>query len=94
MVFEDAHDGYDYIKGRYSERNFNLVGAETELYIQQHKSGKYDAPFETFKINLHGFPFKVSKIIIDKEEVIFGNIKVNGSNSFVVNKDFTEIQIM
>ena len=94
QVFEDAHDGYDYIKGRYSVRNFNLLGVETELYIQQHKSGKYIAPFETFKINLHGLPFKISKITIDKEDFIFDDVKVNDSNSFVVNKDFTEIQMM
>ena len=52
------------------------------------------APFETFKLNLHGFPFKVSKIKIDKEEFAFDTIKVMGENAFVVNKDFTEIQIL
>jgi alpha-glucosidase len=94
QIYDDAHDGYDYIKGRYSLRNFNLIGGKTELSIQQHKSGKYIAPFETFKINLHGFPFNISKIKIDKEEFLFEKIKVKGKNSFIITKDFTEIQIL
>ncbi|WP_142784548.1 glycoside hydrolase family 31 protein [Changchengzhania lutea] len=94
QVYEDAHDGYDYKKGRYSLRNFSLIGKKKELIIQQHKSGKYMTPYKTFKLKLHGLPFKVSKIKIDKEEFLFEDIKVNGDNTLIVNKDFTEIHIL
>ncbi|MFP2995076.1 glycoside hydrolase family 31 protein [Spongiivirga sp. MCCC 1A20706] len=93
-VFEDAHDGYDYIKGRYSLRNFKLTGKPNELIIQQYKSGKYITPYNTFKIELHGLPFKIFKIQIDNEEALFEDVRVNGDNTLVVTKDFTELHII
>ncbi|MCH4552178.1 glycoside hydrolase family 31 protein [Aestuariibaculum lutulentum] len=94
QVYEDAHDGYDYIKGRYSLRNFTLTGKTTELIIQQHKLGKYTTPYDTFKLQLHGLPFKIKKVIIDKVEYSFKDIKLNGDNSFIINKDFTDLHIL
>ena len=38
---EDANDGYDYKKGRYSQRSFKLNGKTNKLSIQQHKLGKF-----------------------------------------------------
>ena len=92
-LYEDATDGYDYLKGRYSLRNFNIVGKKDTLTIQQFKSGKYTTSYETFKINLHGLPFKILKVQIDKEEILFKDLKMNRDNSFEVSKEFTEIHI-
>ncbi|MFL1010523.1 glycoside hydrolase family 31 protein [Flavisericum labens] len=94
MVYEDAHDGYDYIKGRYSLRNFKLHGKKDELIIQQHKSGKYVTTYKTFKLNLHGLPFKISKIEVDNVEIPFKNLKLNGDNTLTLTKEFTELHIM
>ncbi len=93
QIYDDAHDGYDYIKGRYSLRDLTLIGKENELIIQQYKSGKYTAPFETFKLRLHGLPFKVTKLEIDKEGFICEDVKENGETILTVSKDFTEIHI-
>lgn len=94
MVYEDANDGYDYIKGRYSLRHFKLTGKKNELIIQQHKSGKFITTYDTFKIKLHGLPFKVFKIQIDNEEILFEDMKVNGDNTLVVTKEFNELHII
>ncbi|MBP0902918.1 glycoside hydrolase family 31 protein [Mariniflexile gromovii] len=94
QVFEDAQDGYDYIKGRYSLRNFKLVGKENTVIIQQFKSGKYTTPYETLKIIFHGLPFEISKIQIDNEEALFEDVKLNGDNTIVVSKEFTELHII
>ena len=93
-LFDDAHDGYDYTKGRYSLRTLKLTGKKDELIIQQHKSGKFDASYKTFKLNLIGLPFKISTIQIDNEEIKFEDIKVNGDNILIVDKEFTELHIM
>ena len=71
-----------------------LTGKKDELIIQQHKSGKFDAFYKTFKLNLIGLPFKISTIQIDNEEIKFEDIKVNGDNTLVVDKEFTELHIM
>jgi alpha-glucosidase len=94
QVFEDAHDGYDYIKGRYSLRNFSLTGRKDELIIQQYKSGKYTTSYETFKLQLHGLPFKISKVKIDKLEYSFEDLKLNDDHTLIVSKDFTDLHIM
>ncbi|RKR06454.1 alpha-glucosidase [Maribacter vaceletii] len=92
-VYEDAQDGYDYAKGRYSLRNFKLVGKETQLSIQQFKSGTYITSYETIKLNLHGLPFKIKEVSIDNEKVFLKDIKHNGTNSIVISKDFTGLNI-
>jgi len=94
LLYDDAHDGYDYKKGLYSLRNFKLVGKEKELIIQQHKSGKFITEYETFKLKLHGLPFEISTIQIDNEEILFEKVKVNGDNTLIVDKNFTQLHIM
>ncbi len=93
FLYEDANDGYDYKKGRFSLRNFTLVGKSKELIIQQHKFGKYITDYDTFKIKLHGLPFKITTIQVNNEEINFKDVKVNGDNTIIVNKDFTELHI-
>lgn len=91
-VYEDAHDGYDYKKGRYSLRNFTLVGKKESLTIQQFKSGKYTTSYETFEIKLIGLPFKVERIEIDNEAFDLNNL--SAENTMIISKDFTEIYIV
>ena len=94
VLFDDAHDGYDYTKGRYSLRTFKLTGKKKELIIQQHKEGKYIAEFETFKIIIHGLSFEIKEIQIDNVVIPLDHIKSNGSDIMSVDKDFTEIHII
>ena len=94
VLFDDAHDGYDYTKGRYSLRTFKLTGKKKELIIQQHKEGKYIAEFETFKIIIHGLSFEIKEIQIDNVVIPLDHIKSNGTDIMSVDKDFTEIHII
>ena len=92
-LFDDAHDGYDYTKGRYSLRSFKFTGKENEVIIQQHKEGKFLAEYETFEIRIHGLPFKIVETEVDN--VVKPVEILNGGNvsSFVVDKDFTELHL-
>ncbi|MGC6431224.1 MAG: glycoside hydrolase family 31 protein [Jejuia sp.] len=94
MVYEDANDGYDYIKGRYSLRSFRLLGKKKELIIQQHKTGKYTTSYKTFKLNLHGLPFKIKKVQVDNVDIPLKDLKINGDNSLTLIKEFTELHIV
>lgn len=93
-VYEDSGDGYDYKKGRFSLRNFTLLGKKNELIIQQFKAGKHETSYQTFKIRLHGLPFKVDKVQVDNETIAFSDIKLNGDNTMVVTQNFTELHII
>lgn len=93
-LYEDANDGYDYNKGRFSLRTFNLTGRANDIIVHQHKSGKFKTSYHSFIIKLHGVPFQISKIKIDKEELDFDDVKVNGDNTIVVTKEFAELHII
>jgi len=92
-VYEDANDGYDYTKGRYSLRHFSFIGKENKVTIKQHKSGTFTTSYETFKINLIGLPFDIKTIKIDSEEIPFEHLKLT-YRTFEVSKDFNQIQII
>ena len=93
-LYEDANDGYDYKKGRFSLRSFNLNGKSNKLSIQQYKLGKFITSYDTFKIVLHGLPFTIQKIYVDNEEFAVEDLKVNGDNIIVITKDFTNLNIV
>lgn len=94
LLFDDAHDGYDYTKGRYSLRTFKLNGKSNELIIQQHKEGKYVTSYETFMMKFHGLPFKIKTVQLDNVEIPFSEIKLNGDNTMVIDKNFSQLHII
>ncbi|KQB42243.1 glycoside hydrolase family 31 protein [Flavobacterium aquidurense] len=94
VVYEDAQDGYDYKKGRYSFLSFRTIGKEKELIVQLHKEGKYDTPYSKYKINLIGLPFKVTEIEIDNEKIEFDKIAFEENHFLIVDKEFNELHII
>ncbi len=93
-VYEDAQDGYDYTKGRFSLRSFAFTGKENEIIIQQHKNGTYITEYESMKIELIGLPFTINQIEIDNVVVPLKDLKFNpNDNTVVVPKDFAELHI-
>lgn len=94
VVYEDAQDGYDYKKGRYSFLSFRTIGKEKELIVQLHKEGKFDTPYTKYKINLIGLPFKVTEIEIDNEKIAFDRFSFEENHFLIVDKEFNELHIV
>ncbi|MFT4831083.1 MAG: alpha-glucosidase [Psychroserpens sp.] len=92
-VYEDGQDGFDYKKGRYSLRNFKLRGKDDQLIIQQFKDGTFITSYETIKLKFHGLPFQIKTIQVDNEVVTFEDVKLNGSNSIELSKEFTVLEL-
>jgi alpha-glucosidase len=93
VVYEDAQDGYDYKKGRYSFLTFQLTGKDTELNIQLHKEGKYDTSYSKYKINLIGLPFKITSIEIDNEKFAIDIEALERDSYLIVDKEFNVLHI-
>ena len=92
QIFEDASDGYDYIKGKFSLRNFSLTGKDNSLSIQQFKSGKYTTEYDTFEMSLIGLPFVIEEVKVDHEKIDITHL--NKDNPvLVLSKEFTLLQI-
>ena len=94
QLFDDAHDGYDYKKGRYSLRTFKVTGKKNELILQQHKQGKFDADYNNFNIIFHKLPFKITSIQIDNVVVDVNKSNTAGIQSITVDKEFTELHLI
>ncbi|MCD2259347.1 glycoside hydrolase family 31 protein [Psychroserpens luteolus] len=94
QLFDDAHDGYDYTKGRYSLRSFKLLGKSNELIIQQHKEGKFNAKYKTFELRIHGLPFEIKEIQLDNVIVPLDHVKTNGVSNMIIDKEFTELHFI
>lgn len=94
QLFDDAHDGYDYTKGRYSLRIFKLTGKSNELIITQHKEGKFITEYESFEIKIHGLPFDIIETEIDHEVKTVNISNTDKISSFIVDKEFTEIHLI
>ncbi len=92
-VYEDAGEGYDYNKGDFSIRNFRLHGKKKELIIQQFKDGAYISPYETFKIQISGLPFKIKSIQVDNEAVPLKSVRLNGANTIEIDKNFNVLHL-
>jgi alpha-glucosidase len=94
QLFDDAHDGYDYKKGRYSLRTFKVTGKKNELILQQHKQGKFDADYNNFNIVFHNLPFKITSVQIDNVVVDVNKSNTTVFQSITVDKEFTELHLI
>ena len=93
QLYDDAHDGYDYKKGRYSLRTFKLTGKKNEFILQQHKQGKFDAAYQKFNVVLHNLPFTITSLQIDNVETSFNSASTAGAQSITLDKEFTELHL-
>ena len=94
VVYEDAQDGYDYKKGKYSFLSFQTNGKQNELIVQLHKEGKYDTNYTKYKMNIIGLPFEVKIIEIDNVEVPFDRNTLEKEGYLIVDKEFATFRIV
>ncbi len=92
-LYDDAHDGYDYKKGRYSLRTFKVTGKKTEFILQQHKEGTFDASYTKFNVVLHNLPFTITSVQIDNVEISIESSESFGSQTIILDKEFTELHL-
>ena len=93
QLYDDAHDGLDYKKGRYSLRTFKVTGKKNEFILQQHKEGKFDAQYKQFTLVFFDLPFEIKTIEVDNVTVPIHHLVCDGASSITVDKQFTEIHL-
>ncbi|RYG53391.1 MAG: DUF4968 domain-containing protein [Chitinophagaceae bacterium] len=92
FLYEDAQDGYDYNKGRFSLQSFNFSGKENQIVLTRHKEGKFETTYGTFRVTIHGLPFRIKSVYVDNERREPDTLQFDG-NTFVIEKDFSELHI-
>ena len=93
-IYEDAHDGYDYKRGKYLRKKIKVYGKSKELLIDQFREGRFQTSYTKVKINLIGLPFKLSSITVDTETVSLSDLNYNQEEqSIIVDANFHSILI-
>lgn len=92
-VYEDANNGYDYKKGRYSLSNYKLIGKDNSLVIQLFKDGTFNTEYKKMRLNFHGLPFEIDSVKIDNEEIPLHTVSSNESNDLLIDKNFTLLHL-
>ncbi|EAR11537.1 Alpha-glucosidase, family 31 of glycosyl hydrolase [Polaribacter irgensii 23-P] len=93
ILYDDAHDGYDYKKGRFSLRTFQVTGKKEELIIQQHKRGEFNADYSKYKMVFHNLPFTITAIQIDNVAIKLEDLNISGSQTISIKKEFSELHL-
>ena len=93
QLYDDAHDGYDYKKGRFSLRTFKITGKKEEFILQQHKRGDFNASYTKLNIVLHNLPFTITSIQIDNVEIDLNSLNGDKTQSISIDKEFTELHL-
>lgn len=95
IVYEDASDGYDYKKGRYSLRNLKFKGKEKEMVISQYKDGKFTTEYETLRFNFIGLPFEIDYVEVDNVRIPLEELQYDAqTQTMLVNKEFSEFHVV
>jgi len=65
QYYDDAHDDYGYESGEYRLATFNLNGDNKNTTITQSIEGSYQGSLKSYKLELIGFPYKITKLNVD-----------------------------
>ncbi|WP_298951676.1 glycoside hydrolase family 31 protein [uncultured Nonlabens sp.] len=95
VVYEDAADGYDYKKGRYSLRNLSFNGYEKEMVISQFKDGKFTTTYKTLRFNFIGLPFEIDYVEVDNVKISFQELQYDvKTQTMYIDKNFVELHVV
>ncbi len=95
VIYEDANDGYDYKKGRFSLRNLKFKGKEKEMVISQYKDGKFITEYETLRFNFIGLPFDIDFVEVDNVKISFDDLQYDlKTQTMYVDKNFSELHVV
>lgn len=95
VVYEDASDGYDYKKGRFSLRNLRFKGTKNQMTISQFKDGKYITEYETLRFNFIGLPFEIDYVEVDNVRISLEDLQYDAkTQTMLVNKEFSEFHVV
>ena len=87
-LYEDEGEGYGYLEDDYLLKQFTVTGNDKWFRISQKISGNFQTEYKSYKVILHGMPFKTSAVTVGEEEPTKFN-----NNTFVVDADFHDLLI-
>ncbi len=94
QLYEDRGDGYEYKRGIYALKRFNMTGNDLSFSLQHSINGEYNATYQHYRVIIHGMPFKPTRILIDNQEVEIELLsKSDNLYQIILDKNFGELEI-
>ena len=96
QLYEDAGEGYDYRREKYSLRTYTTSGTADSFQILQEKEGKMQSTYPSVKLTLIGLPFTTDSCQIDDKVVVIKEEKKDGKTilSFIAPVNFKSISLI
>ncbi|WNJ20767.1 glycoside hydrolase family 31 protein [Pontibacter sp. G13] len=71
QLYVDAGDGYDHEDGQYFHATFETEGLDNEWIIEQSIDGQLTPDHTTYRLKVHGSPFRITQCLVDGKQVPF-----------------------
>ncbi len=75
-LYEDEHDGREYLNGNYRYSTFVARGDQSSLIIEHSFEGHFRPTYPNFRISLIGLPFEVSDVHVDGNKIDQQNLEI------------------
>jgi alpha-glucosidase len=83
QLYEDAGDGFEYKNEVCSIKDYEFVGSEKEIILNQHKKGQWIDTYHTCNVLFYGLPFQPKNSTADGEEVDCKEIEIRGNKVYI-----------
>ncbi len=93
QVYEDAGDGFGYVKREYGLKNFEFTGSDNEVQLHQKRSGKWPETYHFCNLLFYGLPFEPKTCLVDGKKTDCETIEISGNTIYVliIDKVFQEV---
>lgn len=95
FLYEDKGDGYTYKQDFYASKRFTLMGNGKKTRLTQSRSGRYETPYQSYRILLHGLNKPAKELELDGvKQQDWQAVKLeNGALSFEVPEGFHQLTL-
>lgn len=94
ILYEDAGDGYAYLKQHYCHKKFITFGDDMQFEIHQDTIGEYRPNYNGYQVYIYGLPFKPKEVCIDNEVIKFKFNTTSDILEFESKVDFKKLLII
>ncbi len=94
QLYEDAGDGFEYQKDEYSLKDFEFIGSDQEIILNQQKKGQWVDTYHACNILFYGLPFHPESCLIDGEKMDHKTIEIGGNKVYILTVEHTFKQVI
>ena len=93
-LFEDAGEGYAYLKGEYAHSKFIVKGTLKSLTVsRQYTHAAFSPQYQSFDIYFHGLPFVLKQVEVDGKRLELNTVEQKYVYKCRIEKAFENIKI-